>query len=180
MRRRFTIFVFALLLTTPLGVSAKDRDPLTAVEVDQLREAAQDPETRIKLFVDFAGARLLAIEQLRADPKLNEKRGQRIHDLLTDFLSISESLEDNLDMYSRQHADLRKPLKHAIEAYTNWQLRLRTLKDSPKSDPKAAEEFKAYDFVLESATDAVNGGLDSSREMLEEQNKRKQEEKKKK
>jgi len=180
MRRTLIVLVFAVLLAAPLRTFAKDRDPLTTVEVDQLREAAQDPETRTKLFVDFAGARLLAIEQLRGDPKMSENRGQRIHDLLTDFLSISESLEDNLDMYSRQHADLRKPLKHAIEAYTNWQLRLRTLKDSPKSDANAAEEFKAYDFVLESATDAVNGGLDSAREMLDEQNKRKQEEKKKK
>jgi hypothetical protein len=180
MRRRLAVFLFALLLIAPLGVAANSRDPLTAAEVDQLREAAQDPETRMKLFVDFAGARMLAIEQLRADPKLNENRGQRIHDLLTDFLSICESLEDNLDMYSRQHADLRKPLKHAIEAYTNWQLRLRTLKDSSKSDAKAAAEFKEYDFVLESASDAVNGGLQSSREMLDEQNKRKQEEKKKK
>ena len=180
MRRTLILLVIALMLAAPLGLCARDRDPLTSLEVDQLREVAQEPEKRIKLLSDFARARLLAIEQMRADPKLHEKRGQQIHNLLTDFLSICESLEDNLDMYSRQHADLRKPLKQAIEAYTDWQLRLRTLKDTPKSDPKAAEEFKEYDFVLESATDAVNGGLDSAREMLDEQNKRKQEVKKKK
>src|SRR5437588_5628634 len=167
----FALFVLACSL------SAAKRDPLTAVEVDKLRETTQEPEKRVKLFIEFARARLLAIDQLRADPKMDNDRGKQIHDLLTDFLSISESLEDNLDMYSRQHADLRKPLKHAIEAYTNWQLRLRTLKDSPKSDLKTAEEFKQYDFVLESAIDAVNGGLESSREMLDEQNKRNQEEK---
>jgi hypothetical protein len=180
MRLRIVLAALVLLLATLIPSPAKDRDPLTAVEVDQLREVAQDPEKRIKLLADFARARLLAIEQLRADPKLNEHRGPRIHDLLTDFLSICESLEDNLDMYSRQHADLRKPLKQAIESYTDWQLRLRSLKDSPNSDPKSADEFKSYDFVLESATDAVNGGLDSAREMLDEQNKRKQDEKKKK
>ena len=62
-------------------------------------------------------------------------------------------------MYSRQHADLRKPLKATIEAYTDWQLRLRNLKEAPKNHPKASEELKQYDFVLESATDAVNGAL---------------------
>src|SRR5579864_4651689 len=98
---RTGLIVFALMLAAPPGAASKDRDPLTAVEIDQLREAAQDPEIRIKLFIDFARARLLAIEQLRADPKLTENRGRRIHNLLTDFLSISESLEDNLDMYSR-------------------------------------------------------------------------------
>ena len=180
MRRTLIFLALALMMAAPPASTARERDPLTAAEVDQLREAAQEPEKRIKLLTDFARARLLAIEQMRADPKLNENRGQQIHNLLTDFLNICESLEDNLDMYSRQHADLRKPLKQAIESYTDWQLRLRTLKDAPKSDPKAAEEFKEYDFVLESASDAVNGGLDSAREMLEEQNKRKQEEKKKK
>ncbi len=185
MRRRFVLFTFFFLMAAPFSFStasfsAAGRDPLTEVEADKLREVAQEPEKRIKLFIDFARARLLAIDQLRADPKLASERGKQIHNLLTDFLSIAESMEDNLDMFSRQHADLRKPLKQTIEAYTDWQLRLRNLKEAPKADAKAAEELKQYDFVLESATDAVNGGLDGAREMLQEQNKRKEEEKHKK
>src|SRR5437016_11281890 len=119
MRLTLIFVALALMLAAPSASAARDRDPLTPLEIDQLREAAQEPEKRIKLLTDFARARLLAIEQMRADPKLHENRGQQIHNLLTDFLGICESLEDNLDMYSRQHADLRKPLKQAIEAYTD-------------------------------------------------------------
>ena len=179
MRKLMLIFLAVLFLVSSSLAAAK-RDPLTDVEVDKLRETTQEPEKRIKLFIEFAQARLLAIDQLRGDPKLDSDRGKQIHNLLTDFLSISESLEDNLDMYSRQHADLRKPLKATIEAYTDWQLRLRSLKESPKNDPKANEELKQYDFVLESATDAMNGALEGAREMLEKQNKHKDEEKHKK
>ncbi|HUR37616.1 MAG TPA: hypothetical protein VM009_07345, partial [Terriglobales bacterium] len=46
------------------------RDPLTETEVDQLREVTQEPIKRIKLIVKFARARMLAMEQLRSDPKL--------------------------------------------------------------------------------------------------------------
>jgi hypothetical protein len=178
--RKVLLSACILVLTVPLWMVAGSRDPLTPVEVDKLREVTQEPEKRIKLFIEFARARLLAVEQLRSDPKLAADRGKQIHNLLTDFLSISESLEDNLDMYQRQHADLRKPLKQTIEAYTDWQLRLRNLKQVPKGDTKAAEEAKEYDFVLESAVDSVNGALDSSRELLQEQNKQREEEKHKK
>jgi hypothetical protein len=178
--RKILSIATLLFLLAPFSLAGGNRDPLTPAEVDKLREVTQEPEKRIKLFIEFARARLLAVEQLRADPKLATDRGKQIHNLLTDFLSISESLEDNLEMYERQHADLRNPLKQTIEAYTDWKLRLRNLKEPPKGDAKAAEELKEYDFVLESAVDSVNGALDSSRELLQEQNKQKEDEKHKK
>ena len=178
--RNCYIILLAAFFLTQVAFATPARDPLTAAETDKLREAAQEPEKRIKLIIEFAQARMLAIEQLRADPKLASDRGKQIYNLLTDFLSIAESLEDNLDMFSRQHADLRKPLKQTIEAYTDWQLRLRNLKEPPKAEANSAEEIKQYDFVLESAMDAVNGGLDGAREMLQEQNKHKEEDKHKK
>ena len=179
MRNSFIILLAASFLTQ-VAFASPARDPLTAAETDKLREAAQEPEKRIKLIIEFARARMLGIEQLRADPKLASGRGKQTHNLLTDFLSIIESLEDNLDMFSRQHADLRKPLKSTIEAYTDWQLRLRKLKEPPQAGVNSAEELKQYDFVLESAMDSVNGGLDGAREMLQEQNKHKEEDKHKK
>ena len=57
-------------------------------EIDQIREAADKPEKRFHLFISFAKARLVTIDELRSDPKLAQGRGQQIHDLLEDFQSL--------------------------------------------------------------------------------------------
>ncbi|HUR36199.1 MAG TPA: hypothetical protein VM009_00175, partial [Terriglobales bacterium] len=154
--------------------------PLTETEVDQLREVTQEPIKRIKLIVKFARARMLAMEQLRSDPKLVATRTKQLHDLLEDFDAIAEELDRNLDMYSRQKTDLRKPLKEVIEAYTEWQLKLRAIKQTDLADAKVAAEMKEIEFPLESSIETVNAGLDNAREMMDEQNQRSGESAKKK
>jgi hypothetical protein len=156
------------------------RDPLTEVEVDQLREATQEPAKRVRLIVKFARARMLAIEQMRSDPKLAPTRAKPLHDLLEDFDAIVDELDRNLDMYSRQKNDLRKPLKEVIEAYTEWQLKLRAIKQTDLADAKVAAEMKEIEFPLDSAIETVNEGLDSAREMMDEHNQRAEDAKKKK
>ena len=183
--RRCSMLGYALLAVLAVTLTADAqgrgrRDPLTETEVDQLREVTQEPVKRIKLFIKFARARMLAIEQLRADPKLAPQRPKQLHDLLEDFDAIAEELDRNLDMYSRQKTDLRKPLKEVIEAYTEWQLKLRSIKQTDLADAKVAAEMKEIDFPLESAVETVNAGLDTAREMMDEQNQRAEAAKKKK
>ena len=159
---------FVLLVTCAATWADKKRDPLTEKEVDQIRETTQEPDKRIPLYIQFAKTRLLAIEQLRADNKLKADRGKQIHDLLEDFTTITDELDDNIDMYQKQHTDLRKALKQVVEAYTDWQLKLRSIKEA-QGVPE--DEAKTYSFPLESAIDSVNSGLDSSRDLLDRQNR---------
>jgi hypothetical protein len=177
--KNLTAVLLIVLFALPLGAKGK-RDPLTPIEVEQLREQTQEPAKRLKLFVQFAKARLVAIDQLRGDPKLTRDRGKQLHDLLEDFDAIATELGDNLDMFERQRNDMRKPLKEVIEGYTDWQLRLRSIKESYSSDPKLTDEYKQFDFVLQSAIDTVNTGLDDARELLDTQTKKAEEDKKKK
>lgn len=165
--RRTALLCVGLLLILP--AYAQKRDPLNAQEVDQLRETAQEPEKRIKLFVKFARARMLAIEQVRSDPKLEKDRGSRLHDLLEDFLSLNDELDDNLDDYSSRKADLRKALKDVIQAESDFQLKLRGMKES-LADPKLATEAKEYEFVLENSLEAVTQSLENDRKLLDDQN----------
>jgi hypothetical protein len=170
-----------LCLTVSSFGDGRRRDPLTEVEVAQLRDVTQEPIKRIKLLVNFARARMFAIDQVRGDTKMAADRGKQIHDLLEDFNFIAEELDSNVDMYARQHSDLRKPLKEVVEAYTEWQLKLRGLKDpgDAKNAP-SAQEVKQYDFPLETAIETVNSGLDSSRDLLDKQNQELKEAKHKK
>jgi chromosome segregation ATPase len=171
------VIAIFLLLACTAAYADKRRDPLTNDEVSKVRDTSDQPDKRILLYVEFAKARLMAIEQLRADTKLKTDRGKQIHDLLEDFTTIIDELDSNIDMYDRQHQDLRKSLKGVVEAYTDWQLKLRSLKEAAAVSDV---EKRTYDFPLDSAIDSVNSELDSARETLEKQNKNAQELKKKK
>lgn len=171
------IIAFMLLLACSAAYADKHRDPLTNDEVEKIREVTDQPEKRILLYVEFAKARMLAIEQLRADNKLKTDRGKQIHDLLEDFTTIVDELDNNIDMFDRQHEDMRKALKQVVEAYTDWQLKLRAIREATDV---SKEEARAYDFPLESAIDSVNSEMDTARETLDKQNKNAKELKKKK
>jgi hypothetical protein len=148
-----------------LGRAQHRPDPLDPVEADQLRDAAQVPEERIKLFIQFARARLVALEQMRADPKVTD-RGQQTHDRLQNFLEVYDELNDNLDTFVERRADLRKPLKLVIEADTEFQAKLRALRDSGDASPAEIEQYR---FLMGNAREAVDGGLQDHRQLLAEQ-----------
>lgn len=162
MRRVAAVALFLLLAAC--AFAQWRRDPLTDREADQLRESNYEPEKRIKLFIDFANTRLTAIGQLRQDTKA-EGRNQKIHDLVEDFGNIVEELDDNLDMYDKErHNDIRKSLRAVIEADSDWQVRLRGLKQESSPD-----ELKDYGIALDDATDSVNESVENAREILKDQ-----------
>src|SRR5581483_12152302 len=156
------------------------RDPLKDVEIDQLREAAQEPNNRLKLIVKFARARLESLEQVRNDAKMSATdRTDQIHDLLEDFTTIYDELSDNMDMFSDQKADFRKAMHVIIEGDAEFQNRLRAFSDAVNAD---AQKYgtKQYQFILANAIDAVKGGATDHRQVLEEQNELAKERKRKK
>ena len=151
-------------LALPAWAQRKERDPLTDAEVDQMREAADYPNKRLELLVKFARERVFEIESAQGDN--SAAKIKQIHDLLQDFIAILDEIEDNIDMYGSHNADMRKGLKLVIEADSEWQLKLRQIKE--KSPP---EELQQYSFVLINATDTVGDSASTARETLQEQNK---------
>jgi len=167
--RLFAYLMLTLLIALPVRAQVRDRDPLTEKEVDQLRETAIEPEKRLKMMVYFTKARMVAIEQLRTDPKLAKDRGQKIHDLLEDIASLVDEVDDNIENYSQRSADLRKPLKQVVEMDSDFQGKLRELK-AASEDAKNVDEASDYKFSLEDAIDSVNRSAEATRKLLEEQN----------
>jgi len=164
------LFCLALLATLCAPAFARGRrDPLTEKEADEMREVAQLGDKRLHLMLTYAQARMLAIYQLRGDPKLAEGRGARVHDLLEDFANILIELDRNIDQYADQKQDIRKVLKEIIEANADFQIKLRTLKEAA-AQPANAAEAKEWSYVIDDAVDAVNGNADNARHTLDEQN----------
>ena len=66
MTRIFSLAIFVFALAASLVASSPGgrvrRDPLTADEIDQLREQAQEPVNRLRLYIKFARARMVAID----------------------------------------------------------------------------------------------------------------------
>jgi hypothetical protein len=123
-----------------------------------------EPDTRLKLYVKFARDRMTALEQMRSNPKTTDRAGQT-HELIADFLAIYDELNDNIDMYVGRKDDIRKPLKGVIEADTEFQAKLRAVKNSANTD---AAEAKQYEFVLTNAIDTVDASADDHRKTVTE------------
>jgi hypothetical protein len=153
----------ALLLSHASG--ERRRDPLTAPEIDQLRDTALAPDLRLKLYVKFARARLVSLEQARSDPKTTN-RGSETHDRLQDFLDVYDELNENVDTYADRKSDLRKVLKTVIEADTEFQAKLRALQDAANT---AKDEAKRYDFLLSNALETLDSSAQDHRRLLSEQ-----------
>jgi hypothetical protein len=166
-----TMLGLALLLALPLCMPVRSplwaqsrRDPLNPLEIDQLRDAMLDPDMRLKLYVKFSRDRMIKLEQMRSDPKTTE-RGRQTHDMLEDFLAVYDELNDNIDMYVGRKDDIRKPLKVIIEADTEFQAKLRALKNAANGN---ADEAKQYEFLLADALETVDSSADDHRKTVAE------------
>jgi hypothetical protein len=157
-------FCAFFLLLSPMRAEQK-RDPLTPPEIDQLRDTAMDPDLRLKLYVAFARARLVALEKARSDPKTAD-RGLATHDGLQDFLDVYDELKDKIDTYVVRKSDQRKVLKIIIDGDTEFQAKLRALRDDASA---RKEEMEHYEFLLTNALEALDNSVQDHRQLLSEQ-----------
>jgi hypothetical protein len=142
----------------------RKHDPLNDKEIDELRETAQEPDKRMKLYVTFTKARMEMIQHMRTDPKLMGEKGEEMNSLLNDLAVLVDETDDNLDQFNGRSQDLRKPLKLIIEMDSDFQVKLNELKRT-----SSEQQLRQYGFALENALDSVNESADSARAMLADQ-----------
>src|SRR5580704_1823292 len=108
MLRRIAL-AFALLgLALPLRAQHSDT-ALSESEIEQLRDSAYVANDRVLVFIKLLDTRNKAIQDLFAHPR-KPGREEDMHDLLEQFTSIADELNDNLDDYGPHHRDIRKAL----------------------------------------------------------------------
>jgi hypothetical protein len=86
--------------------------------------------------------------------------------MLDDIQLLYDELNDNIETYVDRKDDIRKPLKMIIEADTEFQAKLRALKDA--ADVPAAEA-QEYEFVLNNVLDTVDTSAVDHRTLLADQ-----------
>ena len=163
--RRNILAVCLVLLLMGSGYRCQaqsQKDPLTDDQADQVREVADRPNDRIKLYMKYIDERISAIKQLMADPKTAKVDNQpaQIRDKMEEFTRLVDELQDNLDSYDQEHADIRKALKDLVSASAKW----------PDVLNKAASD-PAYDFARKTALNAAQSIGDQSKKLQSDQEK---------
>jgi hypothetical protein len=160
--RRLLLLLCAIALLpifAPHAWAQSQRDPLSDDEVDQVREYGDRPNERIKLFAKFIEQRIVAIRQLSTD-KSAENRSAQLRAKIEEFTRLADELQDNLDTYDQQHADIRKALKDLIPQSDKWQPAL----NQPLPDP-------TYDFSRKTAIEAAKNVNEQLKELQKDQEK---------
>jgi ABC-type transporter Mla subunit MlaD len=150
--------VWMVLAITPLFAQSK-KDPLTEQQIEDVREAGDQPVQRIKLFVGYVEERVNGIHSLSTEVGA-QNRAVRMHNLLDEFTRLSDDLEDNMDNFNDQHEDLRKVLKEVVDKSGQWNT---VLNQPPLSNQ--------YDFVRKSALEANQSVHDAAVQMIADEEK---------
>ena len=124
--RCFAAILGCLLLAAPLYAQKEKREPLSAAQVDQIRDLGAYPEERVMLYTKFLDERAEAVKGLTNRAR-SEARASRLDSELQDFTALMDELGSNLDTYSERHSDIRKSLRSLSEAAPRWLHILRAL-----------------------------------------------------
>jgi hypothetical protein len=147
----------ALFAPVPALRGQQKVDALSDAEVEKLRDVNREPADRVMVFVGFLDSRTDRIRDITAKPR-RPGREEDIHDLMEQFVSIADDLQDNLDEYGTRHWDVRKALPKLSKALDKWATTLR----SPADD-------EHYDVERKLALEAIQDIREDSDQLLVDQ-----------
>lgn len=156
MTRRFCASLLLLLLALPL-LAQRAESALSEGEIEQLRDSAYIPNDRVLVFIKLLDARDKSIEELFAHPR-KPGREEDTHDLLEQFTSIADELNDNLDDYGHRHQDIRKSLPKLLNATERW-----------ASDVRSPPESDSYNVSRKLALEAIRDIREEAIRLLDDQ-----------
>jgi hypothetical protein len=153
MSRRLTLTLVLLALAVPL-FAQRDDSALTDGEIEQLRDSAYYPNDRVLVFIKLLDSRVKRIQELNTGPR-RPGREQNTHDLLEQFTTIADELDDNLDDYGPHHRDVRKALPKLIDATERWATAIKSPPDNENYAVSRKLALEAIRDIRESATQLI-------------------------
>jgi len=132
-------------------------DPLSDAEVDQVREVADQPLERVKLYMKFIQQRADAIQEMVGDSRI-QNQPPKLHNLLDEYTRLVDELQDNLDSYDETHSDIRKALKDLVPASQKW----LDIVNKPPPD-------QTYDFSKKTAVEAGESLVEQAKNLQADQ-----------
>ena len=155
MPRSVLIILLAFLCLAPRLYAQQHNDSaLSEKEIEELRDSAYVPADRITVFIKFLDKRSKAIQDLFAHPR-KPGREQDTHDLMEEFTSVADELDDNLDDYGTRHRDIRKSLPKLVEATDRWATALKTPPDDSAYSVSRKLALESIRDIREAATQLI-------------------------
>ena len=153
--RRAAAIIACLLIAAQAHPQKEKRDPLTAPEIEEIRQAGIDPNGRVSIYSRILNEHAEKIKGLTNRAK-SEARGLRLDSELRNFTALMDELGSNLDTYSDRKADIRKALKPLSEASQHWLVLLRALAGEPAFDLSRKEAIESAEDLADEVTRLAN------------------------
>jgi hypothetical protein len=138
---------------------AQQRDFLTADEADQVR-LVQEPNERLKLYLQFARQRLDLIQQAVSQEKAG--RSKLLHDLLEEYTKIIEAIDTVTDDALKRSVDLSLGVKAVADEEKLMSAQLEKIRDSQPKD------LARYQFALDQAIESTKDSEEMASQDLKE------------
>jgi hypothetical protein len=146
------------LLCSGLSQAQREkREPLTAAEIEEIRDAGIAPELRVNLYTKFLDEHASELKGLAARRK-SAARASALDGQIQNLTALMDEAGSNLDVYSERHADIRKSLKKLTETMPHWLEILKALPTEP-----------AYELSVKEALESYQDLSDQAAQMLKEQ-----------
>jgi chromosome segregation ATPase len=161
LRRLLLILLVAGLgAPRPARAQAPRRDYLSEVEADKIRDA-QNPNDRIKLFLDFAADRLKKFQYELGRANSQSRRAEILNGLLNAYTGCIDDAADLITLAKEKQADIRPALKDMQSRGKGF---LETLEKLTKDEP----ELEVYKETLDDAMDGTRDALKDAEKALQE------------
>lgn len=148
--RAIAAILLGLSIVAPLAAQKDKPEPLTEVQIEQIREAGTAPNDRVNLYTRFLNEHADTIKSLTSRSK-SLTRAKRIDEELAQFTALMDEFGSNLDVYSDRHADIRKGLKPLSESTDRWLGILRALPGEPSFDLARKEAIESGEELADQA-----------------------------
>lgn len=156
MKTLLCVLGLSVLAAMP-AAAQKDKDFLSADEIDQIKEA-QEPNLRLKLYADFAKLRLDLIRNLLGKEKAG--RSILIHDTLDQYSKILDAIDTVADAAAAKRADITVGLAAVAAAERQMLPLLKQIEDSKPKD------MERYEFALTQAIETTSDSLELAEQDL--------------
>jgi Mg2+ and Co2+ transporter CorA len=151
-RRAGLFFSLCLLAAGTFAPGQKSQqDPLTPAQVEEIREAGIDPNTRILLYAKYVNQHMDAIKDLVKEG-LSRSRSVKMDNELQRITALSDELSSNLDQYGSRKADIRKALKKVTDDLPKWTQAIQGLPANSTFDLSRKDALESLQDMRDDAT----------------------------
>lgn len=156
MKRKLPVFLtlMCIVIASPVvrAHAMQEKDYLTALEADKIRDAENDNNERIRLFLSFAEDRLKKFQYELEHPSQN-RHGDMLNSLLNAYIGCVDDAADLMQLGVEKQQNIRK----GIDLMASRTKDFLTILEKISSDAVEIETYKDnLDDAIEGTRDAMN------------------------